>query len=98
MTWDQLREMLRETRQDAGLTQLEVSARIGVTRARFSEWERGVNSPSIHRFVLWVNALGLTLSVTDRTTKDSARRASLVRLAKIQQELTVLVHEMVLVQ
>jgi len=36
---------IRQLREDAGLTQLEVAFRLGVTPATVSNWERGVFEP-----------------------------------------------------
>ena len=36
---------IRQLRQERGWTQLDLAARVGVTRAVISRWERGVTRP-----------------------------------------------------
>lgn len=40
-------EVLRSAREKAGLTQLELSSKVGVTRAYYADVERGRYTPSL---------------------------------------------------
>lgn len=40
-------EALREAREKAGLTQMELSSKVGVTRAYYADVERGRYTPSL---------------------------------------------------
>lgn len=40
-------EVLRDAREKAGLTQLELSSKVGVTRAYYADVERGRYTPSL---------------------------------------------------
>jgi transcriptional regulator with XRE-family HTH domain len=58
-----LGEAIRAARQAAGLTQVELAARLGVAQSRLSEWERGAVVPGTPHLVRLTEALGLTLIV-----------------------------------
>jgi transcriptional regulator with XRE-family HTH domain len=51
--------VLREARRRAGLTQVELAARLGTTQSAVARLERGVTEPSFARVVAGVRACGL---------------------------------------
>jgi transcriptional regulator with XRE-family HTH domain len=46
---DAFAEAIRQARKDAGLTQVELAERLGVTQNAVSHWERGLGLPEIRR-------------------------------------------------
>ena len=54
-------ENLRRLREAAGLTQIELSARVGVTQAALSAWEIGMAMPSLTNTVRLADALGISI-------------------------------------
>lgn len=53
--------VLTKARQDRTLTQLELGAHLGVTAGTVRAWESIKDLPSMHSFVLWIDALGFRL-------------------------------------
>ena len=54
--------VLREIREAAGLSQMDVYERIGIDRTYLSAIERGVQSPTVRMIVRLAKALGVTPS------------------------------------
>lgn len=54
-------ENLRRLREAAGLTQIELSARVGVTQAALSAWELGTAAPSLPNMVRLADALDTSI-------------------------------------
>lgn len=54
-------ENLRRLREAAGLTQIELSERVGVTQAALSAWEIGSAMPSLPNTVRLADALSVSL-------------------------------------
>lgn len=54
-------ENLRRLREAAGLTQIELSARVGVTQAALSMWELGTAIPSLPNTVRLADALDTSI-------------------------------------
>lgn len=52
---------LRRLREAAGLTQIELSAKVGVTQAALSSWEIGSASPSLANMERLADALDTSL-------------------------------------
>lgn len=53
-------EILRETREDARISQTELSRRLGKAgHTRISQWERGMNDPGIEDLLRLAAALGV---------------------------------------
>lgn len=48
---------MKRLRTEADVTQVHVSALVGVTRATVSQWESGVRHPSIKNLRKWCAAL-----------------------------------------
>jgi HTH-type transcriptional regulator, cell division transcriptional repressor len=51
---------VRSARDEAGLTQSQLAATLGVESVTVSRWERAQNTPSGDRLVALANALGVT--------------------------------------
>lgn len=56
-------EVLREARQEKGLSQEELADRAGLHRTYISQVERGLKSPSLRSLEQIANALGVTPSI-----------------------------------
>lgn len=54
-------ENLRRLREAAGLTQIELSARVGVTQMALSKWETGAAVPSLGNMVRLADALDTSI-------------------------------------
>ncbi len=54
---------LASRRVELGMTQFELSERVGVATCIISGWETGRNSPSYHNMSAWAQALGMRLEV-----------------------------------
>lgn len=57
-----LLRMLREFRQNAGVTQVELAKRVGQTQSFISKWERGEVRLDIVQLFTICHALGITLT------------------------------------
>ena len=55
-------EVLREAREKAGLTQMELSSKVGVTRAYYADVERGRYTPSLKVLSKLAEVLGVDLN------------------------------------
>lgn len=55
-------DLLRKTRQEAGLTQEVVAAKLGVTQTFISKCERGERRLDVIELRAWCSALGVDLS------------------------------------
>ena len=54
---------IRELRQDAGLTQLELANRVGVTPSAVYNWERGRNEPTATNLRDLARVLGVSMDL-----------------------------------
>ena len=54
--------MLRATREQSGITQLEIAARLEVTQSFISKCERGERRVDIVELRAWCSALGVSLN------------------------------------
>lgn len=54
--------LVRQLREQAGLNQVELAARIGTTQSAISRWERGGDEPRISTLANIVRACGRTAS------------------------------------
>ena len=54
-------ERILTARKKAGLTQMEVANRVGVSFQAISNWERGVSMPDISNLERLANVLGMTV-------------------------------------
>jgi len=54
--------LLRELRQEAGVTQIELAARLGETQSEVSKFERGERRLDLVQLQVWCEALGASLS------------------------------------
>lgn len=59
-------EVLREAREKAGLTQMELSSKVGVTRAYYADVERGRYTPSLKVLSKLAEVLGIDLNFLKR--------------------------------
>jgi transcriptional regulator with XRE-family HTH domain len=66
-----LGSVLREIRDDAGLSQLDVYEKFGIDRTQLSAIERGVQSPTLRTIERFSKAYGVTLSELMRRTEKS---------------------------
>lgn len=57
--------LLKAYRRKKRWTQADVEEDMGVARGSLRRWERGAHVPSAVHFIAWVNALGLSVGVTD---------------------------------
>lgn len=55
-------EVLKSAREKAGLTQLELSGMVGVSRAYYADVERGRYTPSLKVLSRLANILGIDLN------------------------------------
>jgi transcriptional regulator with XRE-family HTH domain len=58
---DDLVRFLADERARQGLSQREVTRRLGTSSSCLSNWERGVSSPTLSNLHRWARALGLRL-------------------------------------
>jgi transcriptional regulator with XRE-family HTH domain len=63
---------LRQIRIDRGLTQGAVARRMGRARRTPSEWERGNYTPSVEAAAELADALGMTLTLAPKQTREGA--------------------------
>jgi transcriptional regulator with XRE-family HTH domain len=71
----QLIILLRQVRREAGLTQMQLSERLGVLQSEVSNWERGEKRLDLIELCYVVDALGITLrDFIDRFEKLSGRQ------------------------
>lgn len=68
--------LLRQARQRAGLTQVELAARAGVTQSVISAYESGQRQPSIPALARLVGAAGFEVTLNLRRPASSQRRLS----------------------
>lgn len=52
---------IRELREEKGLTQKELGAKLGVAQAAVAQWESGKSTPTLPNMVRVADALGVTL-------------------------------------
>lgn len=65
-----LQSILRERRKSLGIPQCDLAARLRISRPLMCRWEREVDTPSVGRFLQWIDALGLDWALTP---KDQAK-------------------------
>lgn len=51
-------DRLRQLREAAGLTQIQLALRVGVTQGTIAHWERGARLPQVENLVKISNVLG----------------------------------------
>lgn len=51
-------DRLRQLREAAGLTQIQLALRVGVTQGTLANWERGARLPQLENLVKISNVLG----------------------------------------
>lgn len=59
--WSNITLRLRQVRIDKGVNSKELADQLGITIDRLSTWELGNRSPHMHDFLVWLDALGITL-------------------------------------
>ncbi|MEY9857627.1 transcriptional regulator with XRE-family HTH domain [Catenulispora sp. GAS73] len=70
-------DSLYRARSDAGITQRELSEALPVWHSAVSDWEKGINAPTLNHLIEWPRPLGLQLVVEGRHGEiwhDSVRR------------------------
>jgi predicted nucleotidyltransferase/DNA-binding XRE family transcriptional regulator len=67
---------LREARRRAGLTQVELAHRAGVTQSVISAYESGHRQPAMSTLAALIEATGFELTVSLRRPSDQLRRLS----------------------
>ncbi|MFM0304129.1 helix-turn-helix transcriptional regulator [Paraburkholderia sediminicola] len=65
-TQDQMAQLLAAGRRQAGLTQVEAAARIGVSQSRISALETNATSLTLAQLLALCGAYGLQLQVHDK--------------------------------
>jgi putative transcriptional regulator len=63
---------IRELREAAGLTQLEVAYRVGVTPATVSNWERGVFEPKVSQLRKLAQLFGVSMDDVELVEEGKA--------------------------
>jgi transcriptional regulator with XRE-family HTH domain len=63
--------VLREIREQAGLSQLDVFVKFGIDRTQLSSIERGVQSPTLRTIVRFSRAYRVSLTELMRRTEKS---------------------------
>lgn len=58
--------LLIHAREEAGITQRQLAARIGSSRSHLNAWEACRNSPSIPLLAAWTDALGYDVALVPR--------------------------------
>jgi transcriptional regulator with XRE-family HTH domain len=71
----ELGQIAHQRRMDLGLTQLEVAARLGVTRQWLSRFENGIGESSLAKVFLVLRELDLAIDIRPKTA-DSATTAT----------------------
>lgn len=61
-----LQTRLRARRVELGLKQAELAQILRVSKPLMCRWEREVDTPSVGRFLQWIDALGLDWNLTPR--------------------------------
>jgi transcriptional regulator with XRE-family HTH domain len=69
-------EELRHAREQAGLTQEELSFRAGLSRPYISQLERNLKSPTVDTLFLICSALGISASEVVARVEAARRRQS----------------------
>jgi transcriptional regulator with XRE-family HTH domain len=69
-------EELRQAREQAGLTQEELSFRAGLSRPYISQLERNLKSPTVETLFLLCDALGVSASEVVGRVEATRRRLS----------------------
>jgi transcriptional regulator with XRE-family HTH domain len=69
-------EELRQAREQAGLTQEELSFRAGLSRPYISQLERNLKSPTVETLFLICDALGISASEVIGRVETARRRQS----------------------
>jgi DNA-binding XRE family transcriptional regulator len=69
-----LAAVLRAAREDAGLTQRELAAHIGVSKNAVDRAETGERRVDVAELFLWADALGVTPETIIRRIRKSLRR------------------------
>jgi HTH-type transcriptional regulator/antitoxin HipB len=65
-TPDQLAQLLAASRREAGLTQAEAAARIGVSQSRISAFEADASALTLTQLLALCGTYGLRLQVLDK--------------------------------
>ena len=52
---------LKEIRKARKLTQIELASMVGISQARYSQYERGTREPNLEMLRKLANALGVTI-------------------------------------
>ena len=74
-TTEQLPQLLKAFRKNAGLTQADVALRLGVTQQTVSALERNAETVSAERLMRLLNILGVEWVLRARSTSPSEPRA-----------------------
>ena len=67
---------IRELREEAGLTQLEVAYRLGVTPATVSNWERGIFEPKASQLRAIARLFGVSSDDIELIESDQGKAAA----------------------
>lgn len=87
-------ERIRNRRQELGLTQVELGAKLGIHQKQISAYERGVNLPSSEVLIKMAEILGLSLDYLAYSKGLDAKEAEtkgidgLMERVKALEELT----------
>lgn len=65
---DQMALLLTASRKQAGLSQAEAAARIGVSQSRVSAWETNATALTLRQLLALCGVYGLQLQLRDRNT------------------------------
>uniref|UniRef100_E1TGH2 Helix-turn-helix domain protein n=1 Tax=Burkholderia sp. (strain CCGE1003) TaxID=640512 RepID=E1TGH2_BURSG len=65
-TPDQIAQILAASRRQAGLTQTEAAARVGVSQSRISAWETDAAALTVAQLLSLCGAYGMQLQVRDK--------------------------------
>ncbi|CAD6549945.1 helix-turn-helix domain-containing protein [Paraburkholderia kirstenboschensis] len=70
-TPDQIAQLLAASRRQAGLTQAEAAARVGVSQSRISAWETDAAALTVAQLLSLCGAYGLQLQLRDKNQPGS---------------------------
>ena len=58
-----LRTLLKEIREEQGLSRFAVAERLEVNSTNISDWEKGLTNPRLDTVIAWAAALGYELDL-----------------------------------
>lgn len=76
---------VRRLREQSGLSQTELAARVGTTQSAVSRWEHGRDEPRVSTLASIVRACGLTASIVADVDVDRAQIRAHLALSPVER-------------